>query len=526
MRLSRGTGLFALLSLIGAFAAVYGLNAQPGYTDAFYHYNAAVNIASGAGFVDDYLWVYIGAPQELPAPSHLYWMPGTSLLAALGMVLFGMSYAAAQVGFALCLWGAVLVAYHLGRQMGSTARHAWLAGSFTLAGGFFLRFWGQTDTFAPYALVGSLALLCMGYGASSENRAWRWWLLAGGFAALGHLVRSDGLLLLIVGWLVLLWPFAAARIGRRLRHGLLFMLAYGLLMLPWFLRNLEAIGTVLPVSGTQAAWFTEYNDLFNYPPGASPETLFVDGWGLFLRSRWEALFGSGGALLNFIAVEGLILLAPFILLELWQRRGDAFLRPVWLFALGLHAAFALVFPFPGMRGGLFHAAAALLPWWMALGVLGLDRAIEWAAKRRKRWNPRTAKPVFSVGMLLIAVVFSLSIALPGRIPVRESPLHESLAAQLPPDAVVMINDPAQLYYYTGLSGVPLPNASVEAVREIAQVYDVDYLLLECGGLTEPLLLLMPECDGNSSLTVDALPDYLRLLELDIARVRLYAIELD
>ncbi|MCL4251506.1 MAG: hypothetical protein KJ065_25365, partial [Anaerolineae bacterium] len=72
--------------LIAAFVIVRTV-AAPTYTDAYYHFNAAAQLAGGQGLTDAYLWNYIGAPLSLPAPSHLYWMPFTSITAAAGMWL-------------------------------------------------------------------------------------------------------------------------------------------------------------------------------------------------------------------------------------------------------------------------------------------------------------------------------------------------------------------------------------------------------------------------------------------------------
>ena len=80
--------------------------------------------------------------------------------------------------------------------------------------------------------------------------------------------------------------------------------------------------------------------------------------------------------------------APLMLVALWRRRRHAFLRGFWLYALGLHLAMTFIFPFSGYRGGLFHSAAALFPWWMALGVVGLDDVIDWIAQRRRQWKKR------------------------------------------------------------------------------------------------------------------------------------------
>ncbi len=97
-----------------------------------------------------------------------------------------------------------------------------------------------------------------------------------------------------------------------------------------------------------------------------------------------------------------------------------------------------VFAYPGYRGGLFHSATALLPWWMVLGLLGLDDAIDWIAARRRTWRPGQAKVIFSVAVLAIAAVLSLTLT---RARLSNQPSGGTLirvaAEVLPPDAVVM-----------------------------------------------------------------------------------------
>jgi hypothetical protein len=531
MKLSRGTMIYAVFALIAAFAIVYYFNQQPEITDSLYHYNAAVRVAQGEGFVDDYLWVYIGAPQSLPAPSHLYWMPGTTLIATLGMFIFGANYAAAQIGLALCLWGASLLAYWLGWQLGGTARHAWQTGIIVVFGGFFMRVWGQTDTFAPYAFFGAMTLTFIGLGMKSTVKNIQWWLLAGIFAACSHLIRNDGLIMLLVGWSVLFFPFDffnwtessqrtryIVSLQKRLVWFAIFTIAYLLAMSPWFIRNLNAIGTPLPVGGTQGAWFTQYNDLFNYPPDASAQTLFADGADVFIASRLSALFGVNGALLHFIGEQGIIVLTPFIFIGLWIKRQDIFIRPVWIFAIGIHLAFTLVFPFPGMNGGIWHASAALLPFWAILGLLGLDATIDWIARHRRTWNPRTAKPLFSGFIVLLIIFLSLQVALAGRIMRYTPQAYRILLDTIPDGAKVMINDPARLYYHTCTlgrctGGVVIPNESPEIALEIAEKYDVDYLVLETGGIPEPMRF-------------DTVPEFLTPIAVDLGGATLYAFERD
>lgn len=516
--------IFVVAALLGAFLITRGLVAQPGFTDAFYHFNAAERLVSGQGLTEDYLWMYIGAPESLPAPSHLYWMPMTSLTAAFGMWLFNApgDYAAAQIPLAIMLAGTACISYWLGLRLGGKRRHAWVAGFVTLFSGFFMRFWGATDTFAPYALFGSLSVVFMGLGVGgkeggSQTRPYVWFALCGVIAGLGHLTRADGVLLLLVGW-VIVGAHRRAPLSKRAASVFIMTAAYLTVMSPWIIRNLNAIGSPLPVGGTQGIWYTAYDDIFNYPPDSSPQIFFADGLGLLLSSRWDALRENLG---TFVAVEGMIVLVPLMLVGLWVRRRDAFLRGFWLYALGLHIAMTFVFTFPGVRGGLFHSAAALLPWWAALGAVGLDDGVDWVAKRRRKWNATTAKWIFSAALVLFVAFLSLSLALPRRVNAGTPALYQMLSESIPPGSRVMINDPAQLYYFTGLGGVVLPNELADVIPEIAQKYAVRYLLLE-GVTGEERAAASPKLWSILS----APPDFLIPVPFDYPGVKLYEIRDD
>lgn len=521
--MSRSSVLFAIFSALTIVLMMRDLATRPTYTDAYYHYNAALRLARGDGLVDDYLWTYIGAPPQLPSPSHLYWMPLTSVLAAGGMwFLNGVGvYSAAQAPFFVLFWWTTWVGYGLGYALGHQKRHAWLAGLLTLFSGYFARYWGAIDTFAPYALWGSLALVIMGRGVVAGQRRLDMmiWSLAGGLSALGHLTRADGLLLLAIGLIVLWWPWqnwrAKGYITRRLLASCCLCLAYLVVMMPYFVRNWSQLGVLLPLGGTQAIWFTEYNDLFSYPSNANPQTFFADGLGLLFSTRWEAFTNN---VLTFVAVEGQIVLTPLMFVGLWRRRHHPFLRPFILYMLGLHVAMTFVFPFPGYRGGLFHSAAALVPWWAALGAVGLDDVIEWAAKRR-RWRVQSARLVFSTALVVLAFVLTVFVLRQGRAGSATPSLYVELARHVPTGSRVMINDPAQLYYFTGLGGVVLPNEEPSRILEIARQYDVQYLLLEEVQVSG----YIAAAPTKLQFDVDNPPDFLQPIALNNPTVRLYAI---
>lgn len=517
----RAYSAFFILALVVSFVLVRFTNQAPTYTDAYYHYNGAVRLASSEGFTETYLWTYIGAPLQLDEngmfPSHLYWMPMTSILGSLGILISGgeASYEAAQLFFILCYALTACIAFALGWQVGKSRRYAWGAGLLALTSPFFARYWGALDTFAPYAFFGASCLWAMGlvcislaHKPEESRRLWVKALLAGALAGLSHLTRADGLLFILVIVLIFLWS-GRQQLKRALPLILMACVSYLLVMLPWFYRNSQALGTLLPVGGTQSIWFREYNELFNFPPEATPEQFFSDGLATLWSSRIEALNNNIG---TFVAVEGFVVMAPLMLIGVWVQRKNPLFQPFILYALGMHIAMTFVFAYPGYRGGLFHSASALIPFWAVLGLVGLDHLVHWVAKRRRRWREEHAQWVFTVGLGGISLLLMMSLVGRGGGNSTIPAWMEEMDALLPSDARVMINDPAQLYYFTGRGGVVIPNEAPEVLLQIREQYNIDYLLVEPNGLTTPLLSLW-----------DHPPAFLERIPLSFSEVRLYAI---
>lgn len=464
---------FLLLLALGWGTLLAVTIRQPGYTDAYYYFNAGQRLVDGHGLTDAYLWTYINAPDALPGPSHTYWMPLQSLVAAGSMTVFGGHFGAAQLPSIVCFVGLVLAAFWFGERVGGTRRHAWLSGLLVLFSGFYTPFWMTTDTFALYGLVGALALITMGLGR--ESGRWQWYVASGLCTGLAHLTRADGVLLLVVFILVAWWPGDGWTWRLAVRGTMLGVVTYLLVMSPWFVRNWHEIGTPLPTGGTDTIWMRSYDELVNYPPAAEASAFWSWGLANIARSRLDALMNNLG---TFVAVETWVVLGPFALGGMWLcRRDPMFWGPI-LYAGGLHLVMTLVFAFPGYRGGLFHSSAALLPSWATAGVIGLDAGIQWMAQRR-HWHRAQAQAVFNAALVVLAVSLSagiLAVRLPGWN--NSGSFYTALADDLPNDAVIMINDPAALYYHTGLSGVVVPNADPEVVVEIAEAYGVTHLLLD------------------------------------------------
>jgi hypothetical protein len=223
-------------------------------------------------------------------------------------------------------------------------------------------------------------------------------------------------------------------------------------------------------------WLVEYNDLFNYPSNLSAARYFAAGPAVILRGKWEALITNAQTI---IAVQGLIFLAPFIVIGLWRRRRNTLYQPPLLYAALLYAAMTFAFSFPGARGGLFHSGVALAPFYFPAALAGLDAAVEWIAARRAHWQAEKAKRNFSAITVVLACLLSLGL-LGTRLPKwnEGSAAFSLIGAAIPGDAVVMSNNPPGFWIATGHPGVPLPNGDASTVMAVADQFYVRYLLLD------------------------------------------------
>ena len=163
--------LFVLGLCVAGLAAVWVQ--APGYMDADYYQATAERLASGQGFTEPFLWNYLDDPSGLPHPSHLYWMPLTSLVAAVPMTLFGIHFRIAQIPFILLTATLPLLTALTALHLGLGERKVWLAGLLACTSGFYLPYFVTTDTFSIFAVLGSVSLWMMAM-AARQPTALRW----------------------------------------------------------------------------------------------------------------------------------------------------------------------------------------------------------------------------------------------------------------------------------------------------------------------------------------------------------------
>jgi hypothetical protein len=453
---------------------------DPGYMDASYYFGGALRLAQGEGFTEMIVWNFLDDPAGLPHPSHGYWMPLTSIVAALGIKLFFFlpAFEAAQI-FLIALAANIapltaMIAFQITEQQDQ----AWVAGAFAILSGYFLPFLTTTDVFAVNMLLGAAFFLLL-------LKTPRWWPAGLGIvSSLLYLARADGLLWFGIGGLAILLDGLKSREGKMLATRLVqFGAGFALLAAPWMTRNQLVFGTPLAPGGSRALWIVVYDELFFFPA----RLLTMERWLAAGPAAWWA--GWGFALqqntLSLIAVQGSILLFPLLLIGIWKRRGERFVRLGVLAWFVIFVEMTLVFPYIGARGGFFHSISTLMPFVWALSVIGLAQAGTWAA-RIPRWTDEGAWRLMRIVSLAgIAVISGLIVARQ----VVQSPwdeyavMYRALDQQLvqlgiPDREVVMVNNAPSFYTTTGRPAMNYPGGDVEMLINAAWHYSVRYVVID------------------------------------------------
>ncbi len=492
---------------------------------ADYADNAVVarNLLAGRGFTVDYVAQFY---RVYPAISHPQetWPLLQPMLIAPFFHFLGDSPFAAKLPNLLLQLALVLALYILGSRFFDDRRAGLMAALLTV----FNRYTFRLVIFPTSDLAFTLfALLTLGqfFWATEREKEGRSFFLsylwAGVWAGWMMLSKPNGALFVAVA---LLWDLLRRWRGRRWagwwKAWLAFLLPAGLLFAPWVFRNLFLFGS--PVYSTEQfdAWILKYQDweeIYRIYFRDLPERSWLlrygfdrvfEAIGLEFRRWWLYFSRDAGSLLtllgSFLALGGALAL-----------RG----RAARLFAL----VGAVFFLFGAFICIYWHVEeryfVPFIPW-LALLVA---RALWWGHDTLAYWRDeegrRSSTGFGWLGLLLLVLAclhltasFSREAAAKMEMDrgpaVRERQVWDAsrgqwvvergppqgkraeiqayrwLAEHSAPDAVVMTRVPWQFTYYSGRRSVMIPQGSLEEVRCIAELYGVDYLLMEGDGRTE------------------------------------------
>ncbi len=468
-----------LLALYAIGLLVYGAAAlrieSPGYMDSDYYYATALQLTDGQGLTEPFLWNYLDDPAGLPHPSHLYWMPLPTWLAAGGMALGGSGFRVAQLPFILLAAVLPPLTAFFSHRLSKNNGMAWMAGLFAVFPGFFLPFLVTTDSFAAFAIAGSASLWFMAR-AEREPTLGRWFL-AGILIGIGSLARADGLLLLAVGLLAVIWSGE-----RRVSGGLVLVLGVVTIMVPWWARNLAATGAVLNPGSQRLLWMLNYDDLFAFPAsGITFERWWEAGLLAAGQARIEALSTN---IQRLVAEGGMIFLAPFIVLGAIRKWQHPFVRLGIVYLAALFAIMTLIFPFVGPRGALFHSMTAVMPLLWALAPIGIRLGILWLGAKRN-WNRKEAWRVLGTSAVVLSALLTVGLYA-ARFFGEGDPWNVSAqtyiaaAASIPggAESTVAVNNPPGFFAHSHRQAVVIPSGTEHALRGVVDTFDVQWVVLE------------------------------------------------
>lgn len=528
---------YPILFLIGFIVpfAISRFQNLPGYMDADYYFAGGIQLASGKGFTEPYIWNYLSNPQRLPHPSHTYWMPLASIVSAIGMWLTGLTtYASGRAAFILLSACVPLMTAALAYDVSRKPFLALISGLLSIFSLYYAPFMPVPDNYALYMLFGGTFLLL-------APRKQKWIPAAlGALAGMLTLARSDGLLWLGLAGLTVMWKSMSVEVTsplslrsilvegwervrvRVIPAGLLALLGYLLVMGPWHLRNMNLFGSFMTPGGGRLLWLENYNQTFIYPSeDLNREGFIAAGLNEAVKDRVAAFTSNLG---NTFAAQGEIFLLPFIILGLWKLRHDLRTKIAVTGWLLLFFVMTVIFPFAGSRGSFFHAGAAFQPFWWLAAPVGLDVVISWA-RDRGQFTDKNAPFVFQGILVLLAAVLTfylVNLRVIANGWAKDDFIYPSVEKMFLVNGIqlndrVIVRNPPGYFIGSGRASISLPFGDESTIMAVAERYNAHYLVIEKGGTFETIQDLYDDPHDNAFFRYLGEVDGARLYRIELAR---------
>ena len=450
---------------------------HPGISDPNHYYNLGRELANGNGFQIDYVWHYYNPPEAVVHPTD-WWLPLTGVITAAGMVIGGVNVQAAIMPFVLL--GAIIpvLAYVAARQFGCSEGASLFAAAVSgVLPEFYLNSL-RTNTLIPNVVLVSAALvLFMRWWQGGDRRAL---LVIGVTIGLGYLTRSEDILLIPAfgASLVVYGLFKRHSLRRDHWSYMLGALALvGLVVLPWLLRNVDVWGWVSFPDQQRIFFWTDFRDLYAYDRPLTFDTMLeAQGWGGIIGKRVFEMLAS----VKIMIIDLDLLAVPVIggvLLLVWRRDWDRWLTlaPTIFLLAGIFVFYTGLAPFFSQGGSFKKAYLSLIPLLIPIGAYALEQAI-------------TDHRLRTGAMILIVALLAFNAVEVMREDIRFTNNFldnmEKVVIELDtlPDTtgegeIVVMTQDQFVMSFLGVKAVQIPFESREKILEVAQRYDVDYLLM-------------------------------------------------
>ncbi len=460
--------------------------------DIAFYYTVAKNLVEGRGFTLDYIWTYWSHPEGLPTPSNLWWMPLPSLIGAVGMWIGEVDYVSAQA--ATIVFASILPwpVYLLGRDLWNCRRVGLVGAALSTTFHLFMDQPAALLSHCPYVVFATLTLWLALRLVRAGNMG-SWAFAFGVSLAFTQLSRSDGILL--VGSLGAAFLFARRR--PTLQVAAMLVLGYALIMSPWWARNAQDFGAMMPGGSFRAMFMTEYESWYALPESVTPDAYFAEGWERIAQTKWNTarstfkslsqgmVEGSASKQLarESVAVVGLMWLSWFGLLGTFKRR-FGFLWAHALFEFGFYTVLFTSVATESFRSGMY----SLYPFLVICagrGIQTLAHVVTTPLAKREALRQRVAWSLIAATVLAFAYgQYDFSV----RNLVRKSAgidrlnaFHEMLDRRvLTPlgldDEILMTREVHELWAISEQPCIQIPFEPEPVIREVAERFGATHLL--------------------------------------------------
>jgi hypothetical protein len=463
---------FLRIFLLPADGAVSG-----GIThDSAYLAIVAGQVRSGHGFVNPAHWLLELKPEKLPMPYHNA-NPGYPAAMAVLASLTGRDVI--RAGFALSALSNALLALAVFVLVFDYARRWQLAACASAAVAFFPASWIDSLSLLPDAVCTALTVSAVAIVVTRRNAAGA--LLTGLVLGAAWEARSSASLALVpIGW----WLFRTRPRSERAASILLFLAGFVLMMSPWLIH-------------TQRVWGSPFrSDAEIY----LLECYLARPFGGDLDRLWRSLDIPRG-------LGAILLHEPFQFIAFYLKGLPRFAYFVLAFLAGFNKVLAACYVFltaaagwvlrSRLRSPEFQAGALLslltlaatavradgvelrylgvvVVLWVLFIVAALDALTDWRGLRRAM--------AFAAVLALILIPredfseFRLRTAVDPQLAAKRD-AYRQIAAQLPPDARVLVWEPYFYTLYTGRTAISPPYADKPQVMAFVAKYSARYMAL-------------------------------------------------
>lgn len=452
---------------------------HPGISDPNHYYNVGANLATGRGYVIDYIWQYNNPPDAVTHPDD-YRTPLTGVLAAIPMAVAGVGVPQSLALFILIGSLLPIIGYVASRQLGlREGSSLFVAAACAFLPEFVLNSL-RTDTTIPNALLVCTTILLLTHGLQTG----RWWAFAGsGIAAgLAYLNRNDGSLLLpmyVVTLITyLLWGRGQLAARSRWRYAALTPVVAFVIFTPWLARNLEYSGSVATPNMDRMFFLTDYRDHYRYEGVFNLQTLFERQTPAQLIAK-RLFEGAASIKLMYTTLDVFLPVAVaggmLLVIAARDRQRLLTLSPTLILLFGYFVFYTVLVPFKSQGGSFKKDYLTLIPLLLPLAGYALERAVN-------DTRIRTGVMVLASGFLVANAVELV------RADARATDNYlgrinqmKAVAETLPDtngdgQLVLMTQDPFMLSF-VNLPSILFPSDDRETVLEVAARYGVDYLLM-------------------------------------------------